>query len=855
MEIHIPDLCLVALVGASGSGKSTFAATHFLPTEVVSSDACRGMVADDPNDQGASGDAFELVHTIAGIRLRRGHLTVIDATNVQRHAREELVQLARDHDVLPVAIVLDVPPEVCQERNDARPDRDFGAHVVKNHTRSLRRSLRHLKREGFRRVHVLRGVEAIDDVSIVREPLWNDRRSETGPFDIIGDIHGCYDELRELLGELGWIVSEDDDGRPTGATHPEDRTLVFLGDLVDRGPKVPDVLRLAMAMVEAGTAICVNGNHEAKLLRTLDGRNVRIAHGLAETLEQLEAEDDAFVQAVRDFLRGLISHYRLDGGGLVVAHAGLIEKYQGRASGRVRSFCLYGETTGEIDSFGLPVRADWAAEYRGSASVVYGHTPMPAAEWVNNTICLDTGCVFGGRLTALRWPERQLVGVDAHEVWCEPIRPLVPEGAEDGTAQQAADRLLHLADIRGTYRVETRLRGRLTIPEERGAAALEMISRFAVDPRWLVYLPPTMSPSETSSQDGFLEHPTEAFAYFRKAGVPTVVCEEKHMGSRAVVVVCRDEAVGSRRFGIAGSGVVYTRTGRRFFGDASLEGAVLDRVRDAIDGAGLWEELDTDWVVLDCELMPWSAKAQELIRHQYAPVGAAADAAFPPALAALEGAAARLDGEEGAAAAELLARFAERAELTGRYRAAWSPYCWEVSDPDDYRLAPFHVLATEGACHVDKTHAWHMGLAARLAEAGSDLLMATPWRSVDLADPAQVEAATAWWLERTADGGEGMVVKPADFVARGAKGLLQPAVKCRGREYLRIIYGPEYTAPEHLDRLRQRGLGRKRSLALREFALGVEGLERFVAGAPLRRVHECVFGVVALESEPVDPRL
>lgn len=323
------------------------------------------------------------------------------------------------------------------------------------------------------------------------------------------------------------------------------------------------------------------------------------------------------------------------------------------------------------------------------------------------------------------------------------------------------------------------------------------------------------------------------------------------MGSRAVVLVCRDEEVARRRFGVTdeGVGICYTRTGRPFFVDGAVQAELLDVVRRVVDAAGLWERLETDWICLDCELMPWSVKAQELLRRQYAAVGAAANAALPEAVRALEDAAAR-----GIETGALVERYARRRDMAGRFVAAYRNYCWPVMSVRDLKLAPFHVLATEGAVHADKDHLWHMGTLAGLAT-GNDVVIATPHREVDLTDAASEAAATAWWEELTARGGEGMVVKPKSFVARTRRGLVQPAVKVRGREYLRIIYGPEYTEPENLERLRKRGLGLKRSLALREFALGIEALERFVRGEPLRRVHECVFGVLALESEPVDPRL
>jgi polynucleotide kinase-phosphatase len=601
-----------------------------------------------------------------------------------------------------------------------------------------------------------------------------------------------------------------------------------------------------MGMVEANDALCVAGNHEVKLVRALNGKKVKVAHGLSESLEQLGKQPEEFVQKARAFMDGLISHYRLDGGDLVVAHAGLREDYQGRASGKVRSFALYGDTTGETDEYGLPVRYPWAREYRGKAMVVYGHTPTPSAEWVNNTICLDTGCVFGGQLTALRYPEREIVAVDAENTWYEPVRPLA---AAAPTREPAA---LDYADVGGTRIIETSLHGRVKIREENSAAALEIASRFAVDPRWLVYLPPTMSPSDTSTLDGMLEHPSEAFAYFQQGGVARVVCQEKHMGSRAVAVVCRDNAAAARHFGVDdGAGAIYTRTGRSFFNSAALTETLLDRVRAAAEKSGLWDTLASDWLVLDCELLPWSAKAKQLIRDQYAAVGAAARAGLSATDQVLRAAA-----DRGLDVADLLSRNTTRAHNAAAFRDAYARYCWDVEGLDGVELAPFQLLAAHGHNLARRPHDWHLEAIDALIDAdATGTLRATARRYVDPSDAASVDDAVAWWTALTDAGGEGMVVKPAETVVRGRSGLVQPGVKVRGREYLRIIYGPDYTEPDNLARLRQRFLGRKRSLALREFALGMEALDRLAAGAPLWRVHEAVFGVLALESEPVDPRL
>jgi protein phosphatase len=808
-------------------------------------------VADDENDQAATPEAFELLHYIVGKRLKAGRLTVVDATNVQPDARKQLIAVAREHDVLPVAIVLDVAESVCVARNATRPDRDFGAQVIRRQRDQLRRGLRGLQREGFRTVHTLRD-DDIADVTVTRTKLFNDLRHEHGPFDVIGDVHGCRAELELLLIELGYKISRDGDGRAVGAHH-DDRRAVFVGDLVDRGTDTPGVLRLVMGMVAANDAFCVPGNHENKLLRALRGRNVQVTHGLAESLAQLAAEPEEFRAAVERFMDGLISHYVLDDGRLVVSHAGLTERYQGRASGRVREFCLYGQTTGETDEYGLPVRYPWAQEYRGKAMVLYGHTPVPTPEWINNTLCLDTGCVFGGRLTALRYPEREIVSVPAAEVYYEPAKPFPtnPDAVGSDVAGRRDPEVLDLTDVIGTRVIETQYQKRIGVREENAAAALEVMSRFAIDPRWLLYLPPTMSPVATSTQPGLLEHPEQAFDYFRTEGVDQVVCEEKHMGSRAVVLVCRTLDSARARFGAPGdqAGAVWTRTGRPFFSE-ELTAQLVDRLRGAAETAGLFDELNTSWLLLDAELLPWSAKAGQLLRDQYAAVGAAARASLPSAVEVLSQA-----DVAGLDVNDLLERTRARATNADAFTAAYRHYCWPTDGLTGVRVAPFQVLASDSAVHHERPHSWHLDRADRLVAADADIIAPTRRIAVSTTDQDSVAAGTDWWSQLTAVGGEGMVVKPAANLVRGRKGVIQPGMKVRGREYLRIIYGPDYTEPVNIERLRSRGLGHKRSLALREYALGLEALDRVARGEPLWRVHQCVFAVLALESEPVDPRL
>ncbi len=848
-KIHLPELSLVVLIGATGSGKSSFAKKHFKATEIVSSDICRGLVSNDENSQAASADAFALARYITGLRLKNGLLTVIDATNVQEEARKDWVKLAREYHCLPTAIILNMPEKVCVERNAGRPDRNMGAHVIPQHISQLRRSFRKLKHEGFRQIIELRTPEEVDAITdIIRDPLYNNKKEVTGPFDIIGDIHGCYDELVELLGRLGYVNEE------AGWYHPAGRQVVFVGDLVDRGPKTPEVLKLVMKMTSAGKAWCVPGNHDVKLLRWLNGAKVLPKHGLQESIDQLKLETQEFKDEVKLFLDKLISHYVFDQGKLIVSHAGLKEEMQGRGSGKVREFCLFGETTGEIDEFGLPVRHNWAAEYKGRSMVVYGHTPVPEAQWLNNTIDIDTGCVFGGKLTALRYPERELVSVEAAKVYCEPVRPLdYGKNSISGlTIQQENDHILDLADFTGKQIIETRFGRNITIREENAIAALEAMSRFAINPRWLIYLPPTMSPSKTSILNEYLEFPTEAFDYYKAAGIERVVCQEKHMGSRAVVIVGKNEEAISKAFGITneGIGTIYTRTGRAFFNDKETEQLLLARINKALLDSSFYQRFNTDWVCLDVELMPWSAKAQALLQTQYAAVGSASTHALQETKIALEKLIGRdLNGKE------LFDEYALRTQEAEQFVTAYRQYCWPVTKIEDYKIAPFHILASEGRQWTGENHEWHMEEIRKICAADPVILQATTYRIVQLNDESSINDATEWWLELTGKGGEGMVVKPYHFIEKDGKGLIQPAIKIRGREYLRIIYGPEYTSPENLVRLKERGLNAKRGLAMREFSLGVEALCRFTDKEPLRRIHQCVFGILAMESEPVDPRL
>ena len=852
MTVNIPELSLVVLIGASGSGKTRFAQEHFEPTEILSSDRCRAMVSDDETNQEATHDAFDVLYYVLRKRLERGRLTVIDATNVETKARQSLIAVAREYHFLLTAIVFNLPEKVLFERNEQREDRRLPRNVVRRQLRMLKPQGSHLRREGFHQVIIFSAQEEINDFNWQRQPLWTDKTREHGPFDVIGDVHGCFDELRLLIEKLGYQLTKIQGHYHV--EHPQNRKLIFLGDLVDRGPRIVEVLQLAMDTVEEGTALAVMGNHESKLLKKMKGRDVLVTHGLQQTLEQISGEPADFTLRVKHFLDGLLSHYVLDERQLVVAHAGLPASMHGRGSARVRDFALYGETTGEKDEFGLPIRYNWASDYRGKALVIYGHTPVPNPEWLNRTLNIDTGCVFGGKLTAFRYPESEWVDVEARKTYYDPIRPL---GAgvkhESASISPEPDPLFDLADFVGPKRIHTRLLGDVVIPETNAQAALEVLSRYTVNPKALIYLPPTMSPAETSKLPGLLEHPQDAFAYFHKQGVYQLVLEPKHMGSRAIILVCRDDETLGTRFGLHAQnpGIVYTRSGREFFTDSVQGTQFIERVRQAALQANLFSLLHSDWLILDAEIMPWSFKAEQLLTTQYAKVGRAA-------IMGLDAAGDRFSQarKRGLDLSQWEKTFSHRKSDVEQFTQSYRRYSWPVNNIDDIKVAVFHLLASEGAVHSAQSHLWHLDMAHRLRETNPEFFQDTPFLQIDTNNPHTMAQGVKWWEELTQQGQEGMVVKPLSFIARHPRGkLVQPAIKVRGREYLRIIYGPNYTDDENLIRLRQRFVGTKRHLALREFALGLEALNRFVEHEPLYRIHECIHGVLALESEGVDPRL
>ena len=845
-QLRIADPSIVMMIGAPGSGKSTITRALFTPNEVLASETFRAMVSNDPFSNEASTDAFEALHHIAATRARRRLLTVIDATHARREDRDKVDALARGLHVGVERIVVQAPIGQCVARVKERegpariPERAVRrmhglVEALLREARGRSRSVKGRRRE---RVLVLDGADGAPSPVFTRERLHCDARERPGPFDIIGDVHGCIEELVRLLETLGYEVGQE--GNDWTLSHSEGRTAVWVGDLIDRGPANVDVLRLVSAALASGTGLAVKGNHDWKLERKLAGRDVKVAHGLAHTLEQVDECVDEEREGFSAMLRTLPDHLVLDGGSLVIAHAGLPEPMHLGIGRQVREHAYYGETTGETDGYGLPVRANWASGYRGEATVVYGHIATDQAVWENNTICVDTGCCFGGALSALRWPEREVVGVPASKVWCEPTGGAKAATSEGGHKPRYPG--LRVGDLSGAVRVHTRSAGWVRVDPERVAPALEVLTRYALPPKWIAWLPPTMAAPPAASEGSHLERPKEALEAMAKLGVTHVVAQRKHMGSRAVAVLGREAGALEASFGTRREGFVYTRTGRRLH-MTGVEDAVVGALREGIEKAGLWNVWGAAWVILDCELMPWSAMARGLIDSHYRSVESAGRSVFQ----ALEEAT-RKGSVSGADMRTIDGLGRERQECIGQFATALD--CYDEAQETPVRIGPFAVVATEREVWLQRPVMEHSRACDAIAKHAPEMVVETPWMECEIGNDSDEEHLDTWWANEIGQGGEGIVVKNAQPLAHPRA---PSALKVRGPEYLRIIYGPEYT--REMAGLRRRATRTKGWLARHEEALGLEGISLKLEGAALHEVYRCVLAVLGLESEPVDPRL
>jgi len=854
------------LVGPSNSGKTTLLNRLInqgilLRSEIVSSDQFRILVSDTefielnkrPKDeqevllaeyQLISQKAFAAMAHLIDARCGLGKLTIVDATHLWPEDRKKYIDLAQRKHVPIMAIALDIDDKLLFERDEQR-EQTRGRSRIKQQVRAFRSNLRSLKTEGFSSSYILNEVE-VEDAFFGRST--NPLLQEVGAgLDFIGDIHGCYSEFLALLGKLGY--QSDVEGL---YSHPEGRKLVSVGDVLSRGPNSIECLKFFINHVEKDLAFMVDSNHGWKIARWLSGRKVELAHGdelIVAEFDHYEREHgkeaaEELKEKVRDLLLNAPSNlvFASNGVGVVVAtHAGIRDHYIGKESKRIRDFCRYGDTDGFEES-GKPVRKDWFVNHISGETIVWGHDPRPQPTVINNTINIDQGVVFGGRLTAYRYPEKKFVAVEAQKDYAEDPDSLLQKWKKERFNPPNIQSF-----IKG-YSVMTEDYGEIKIQADYVKSAIEDISHYTVPIEELLYIPPTMSPApEPSSLDNYFEHPKEAFKYYRNQGINTMVVEKKHMGSRGILLLFKDEETAVGYVGTPRLGTIYTRTGRAFF-EQELSHQMIKQLNTDLNQGQYFTKNNTDFVLLDAEILPWNLKAKELISSQYAHVSEVSLLDRKKLLEKLE--LAKLNGWEVDPWIEEYKGKVENAQV---FREGFQKYCWDTQGVEGIKIAPFHVLAHQGRTYFEQSHLWHMEQNRELAKL-SNLVIETEYKVVT--NERSEEEAILWWEEMTENGHEGFVVKPETMIARNEKGrLVQPAIKVRGRKYLHIIYGMDYLQPENLVRLKQRNVKRKQRHALMEFALGVEGVKRFVSQEPLARIHECVLATLALEAEPVDPRL
>ena len=795
MKLQLPDYCLVLLVGVEGAGKTHFAQTHFQATEIVGLREAVSWVADESVDSAAQSAATEVMELLVSKRLERRLLTVIDAPNLKVEVRRRFLNVARRHHTPVVAVILESPEPEDLETWGAR-------RSLRRQRAMMKRSLRGVRTEGY--AQILR-LNAWDKTQLERLRAPTDLRNQTGGFDVVGDLHGCLSEFKELLGKLGY----EQDG-----SHSRDRRLVLVGDLVDRGPDVLGCLELVQELVSQGRAFCVAGNHDRRLARVLRGRKVRTDHGLENSLEALQDCENQTRIKFADFLEALPSHLVLDEERLVVTHAGLKAAHLNRDSRRVEEFCLYGDTRGEIDEFGISNRPDWVLEYSGKSRVVYGHAPVLVPEWCNRTINIDTGAVFGGSLTALRYPEMELVSVPAKEVYAEPFRPM-----EIGTRPAE---LIRVDDLLKNVGIPTRFGARVELSAEERAHAFEALHSCVIPAPELHYLPPSSACGSVSPEEDFLERPEEAFKDFKGQGVSRMVFQEKHGGARAVLLLRKDKR-----------GWVYGRAGRTLFASPQSQQDFLDSWTKQLEESDFWSAFETDWVCMEGQLIP----VAEVERLQFREEG---DRLVASGTLLLEKAQRLLEPSS------LRNKLVREGRELERYRETRERFVQKAETP---HFAPLQILATQGRLYHQRPHQWHLEQLQRYL-GPHPRFQETAWREVDGDSLKSVHAAVRWWEKSIDAGGLGGVVKPSQPLSHARVGWATPALEVRSPDYLRLLYG--VLSPQRLETLKARDRQRLREVALEQFLLGLEALELLIEGEPLHQRHRALFAIMALENRLAD---
>lgn len=859
MQFKLPNGAIVLVIGPSNSGKSTLLQSlvdsgQLLESEIISSDYYRRLVADidfidftavsnDDEDivyeeyQRISEQAFHVLHTVVEARAKLNKVSIIDATNLRGFERVKYFEIAKRQHVPVLALILNTTKEQLLARDVLR-DNPRGRKRVLQQFNTLKYELKTIKKEPFAKIYKVND----ERIEIVREPNKLCLEIESG-FDIIGDIHGCYDEMLVLLKDLGY------EQRGDVYVHPTGRRLISVGDIMSRGPKSIETMQFWLNQIEAGLSYMTDSNHGWKLARWLDGKNVSLNHGdelvEQEFTEYEKVHGEEAAKALKEQFANMLlkapSHYILTKNNMtkaVVTHAGIKDHYIGKESKRISDFCRYGDIQ-QTDSSSKPVRGDWFSQHKTSELIIWGHDVKVQPFKANRTINIDQGVVFGGELTAFQYPEQTLKSVKAFANYA---------GTEDNPILEAKNKRFsppNVAQFINGFAVHTTSGDQITIPRENALAAMDTFSHYTLPLEQVIYIPPTMSPTpQTSALPDYLEHPADAFHYYKKNGIQKLIAQKKHMGSRAVIFIAKNKEVAKELINSDSLGYITTRTGRAFF-EQKEQQQMVENIHAELVGKNYFEQFNTNFVLMDAEILPWNLKAQSLIDQQYETV---AENALMDRYKLIE----KLKATEHVDVTSWMEEYTDKYKNAARFDAVFKNYCWPTNELSGIQIAPFHILAHSSSANFHQSHSWHMKMNAYLAE-NSSLFIATEYRLIESEQDEQ--EVINWWKDMTENGHEGIVIKPFDFLAYHKGKLLQPAIKVRGREYLRIIYGMDYTNEDTMKKLKQRNPSRKMKNALLEFKLGLEGISRFVSLESSNRVHECALATLALESDTIDPRL
>ncbi len=888
----LQDPSIVGITGSSSESRSEILNRCFKIEEIVSMDELIRWIPDDRwiKDHNKSEQVESIFFSIIEQRLKRNLMTALDLDGQGRPFRNQFVQLAKKYHFTPTLIRL-------QETLRASSKLD-----QENFSKARRQ-------EGFRVIYQICKDE-FQDWRPTRRTSPTLRPDIEGAFDIIGDVHGCMEELLALTHRLGyrWTGNPSDLHPDFSWINPPGRRLFFVGDLVDRGPNSLEALRLVMRLTESGQAFCVPGNHDYKLARALGGMVFQKRDPDHDaTLQQIRSAGPEFAEKARTWIESLPSHYFLDAGRLVVSHAGSKRSHHGRESKRILDFALYGDTTGKTDSHGLPERLNWALDYQGATLVVHGHTPVAEPKWVNESVNIDTGCVYGGYLTALRYPEREIISEPAQQEYSVSSRPLplnaslrdrvdsklgsswksnslnpsaVSVSKNDNPSKslnflkhnnRSAEEKHSWSDFQNLKVVETHTRGDVILREDEVKSTVNFLESTQCWPWRIPFLAPGISsadPCQDLNSAG-LENPETAFSYYRNNRVQEVLCVPMEYDTPFILALARDSSTAVERLGSqAGEvGIGFPVCGLLQKSEAPTLAempSLLERIHRNLSEGNFWERSQSNVAIFECSFTSHSAPVAEAksqpkpnpnpkqLRNIMSQIASAGMIDTANILEKLERAT-----EHGTDWHFLTQSYLKSKKSLREFTDWISKAQKNTNRTESIQVRNFQLLATQKKTFINQ----HYSAGAQilkpeeLTERDPELFLQPAAFPLDLNNINACSSAVNLWKEHTQSGMIGWVIRPAQGAQKGRRGWVQPAFKCRGDMALKCVFGLNMTREAMNQSIQKNSLAARRSQVAREWALSLEALQRWTGQEPDWRIQECMVGMLAVKCEPTDARL